>query len=103
MKKTIHVDDIDGTTDDVQTVQFSIGKDSWEIDLSEKNRDRLTATLDPFISHARRSRKTTRNTTNGTPNERRKIREWAKKNGHDIARSGKIPDAIIAAYKAATV
>ncbi len=102
MQKTIHIDDIDGSTKDVQTIQFSVGKETWEIDLSEKNRARLIAVLDPFTQHARRVKKPVKRTATGAATRRQQIREWAKKNGHEIARSGKIPGSIITAYDAAT-
>lgn len=102
MQKTIHIDDINGSTDGVETIRFSVGKETWEIDLSEKNRALLIAALDPFTQHARRVKKPVKRASTGAATRRQKIREWAQNNGHEIARSGKIPDAIIAAYEAAT-
>lgn len=106
MEKTIRIDDIDGSTEDVSTVRFSLGKDSWEIDLSRNNRERLDDVLTEYIAHARRVRRAPKRATNGRSNDgatrRKVIRQWATDQGHDVSPSGKIPDDIVAAYEAAT-
>ncbi len=106
MEKTIRIDDIDGSTDEVHTVQFALGKDTWEIDLSRHNQDRLTDALTEYIAHARRVRKIPKRATNSGSNDgaarRKAIRQWATDHGHNVSPSGKIPDAIVAAYEAAT-
>ena len=65
MAKTINVvvtDDIDGSPA-AGTVSFTFNGQEYEIDLSQKNRDRLEKSLQPFIDAGRRAvvqRKTTR-------------------------------------------
>ena len=46
------VDDIDGTSD-AQTIEFSIGRDAYTIDLSEKNASKLEAALAQAEQEAR--------------------------------------------------
>ncbi|RTE49072.1 Lsr2 family protein [Actinobaculum sp. 352] len=99
MQKTVLIDDIDATTNDVQTITFALGKQSYEIDLGPENRQRLTDALNPFINHARRTRKPAPQTTrNAAQTSRKTIREWARNNGYTVAESGKLPADIINAY-----
>jgi len=72
---TTHVfDDIDGTTDDVRTVTFSVDGAHYEIDLSSENHAKLTEALAVFVGHARKASsptagkrgKAARSTSSGT-------------------------------------
>lgn len=102
MEQTIRIDDLDGSTNGVETISFSLGKDHYEIDLGPENKAQLTDALAPFIDHARRARKTTlKRTTNAEQKRRKEIRQWAQNNGHTIADNGRIPADIIDAYHAA--
>lgn len=102
MEQTIRIDDLDGATNDVETVSFALGKDHYEIDLGPENKARLGDALSPFIDHARRARKTTpKRPSNAEQKRRRQIREWARNNDHEVADNGKLPATIIAAYEAA--
>lgn len=48
-------DSIDGSTDDVATVTFSLRGQVYEVDLSRRHRDELQAALAPFTGAARRA------------------------------------------------
>ena len=57
MAKTVNVvitDDLDGSPD-AQTVAFSFGGHSYEIDLGPKNLAKLQKSLQPFIDAGRRT------------------------------------------------
>lgn len=102
MEQTIRIDDLDGSTDDVQTVTFALGKTHWEIDLSARNRDRLAEALSPFTEHARKARKTPhKRASNAEQKTRKAIREWARENDLEVSENGKLPTHIIEAYTAA--
>ena len=47
-RKTIVIDDLDGG-EDAREVTFSLDGETWRIDLSERNRQRLRAALGEFI------------------------------------------------------
>ena len=96
------VDDIDGTSD-AQTVEFSIGRDAYTIDLSEKNASKLEAALAPFIEKATKvGRKTPRKTaTRAASKDTNAIREWARGEGMKVSDRGRVPGSVIAAYEAA--
>ena len=60
---TTHVsDDIDGSAD-AQTVTFGFQGVAYSIDLGQKNLDKLTKALTPFIEHATRQRGSSRPTS----------------------------------------
>ncbi|MDT0212663.1 Lsr2 family protein [Rothia sp. ARF10] len=98
------VDDIDNTDAD-ETVTFALDGVSYEIDLNNANAAKLRDALAPWVGHARRSggRKATgRSSSSGGGGGRRKdvsaVREWARKNGHDVSERGRIPAAVQEAY-----
>ncbi|MFW5473311.1 histone-like nucleoid-structuring protein Lsr2 [Knoellia sp. CPCC 206450] len=98
------VDDIDNTDAD-ETVTFALDGVSYEIDLNNANATKLRDALAPWVGHARRSggRKATgRSSSGGGGGARRKdvsaVREWARKNGHDVSERGRIPASVQEAY-----
>lgn len=51
--RTVIIDDLDGSEDNVETIVFGIDGLSYEVDLGEKNHQRLRELLNPFIEAAR--------------------------------------------------
>ncbi len=100
------VDDIDGSDAD-RTVVFAFDGDTYEIDLSERNRERLLEALAPYVEVARRTRRAPgvrvarAARRGGQRAELAAVRTWAAANGHLVAERGRIPAAIIEAYHAA--
>jgi hypothetical protein len=96
------VDDIDGA-EAVETVSFSLDGVSYEIDLGEANAKKLRNDFAGWVGHARRSggRKSSRK-AGATAGQRRSdlgsVREWARKNGHQVSDRGRISAGILAAY-----
>jgi len=106
------VDDLDGTSStDIATVTFGLDGVSYEIDLNEGNASNLREHLSEFITSARRTGGRVKrggaataggSTGSGRNREQTQaIREWAKKNGHDVSDRGRIPAAVIQAFEAA--
>jgi hypothetical protein len=106
------VDDLDGTSSsDISTVTFGLDGVSYEIDLNEDNASNLRDHLSEFIASARRTggRVKRGGTPAGTASagsgrnreQTQAIREWAKKNGHEVSDRGRIPAAVIQAFEAA--
>jgi hypothetical protein len=111
------VDDLDGSvSDDVSTVTFALDGVSYEIDLREANATKLRDSLEDYVASARRvGGRIKRSTTPAAPaaaaapakpsdarskEQTKAIREWARKNGHDLADRGRIPANVIAAFEA---
>lgn len=105
------VDDLDGTSStDISTVTFGLDGVTYEIDLNEDNASNLRNNLAEFIASARRTGGRVKR--GGSPaagsggsgrnrEQTQAIREWAKKNGHDVSDRGRIPAAVIEAFEAA--
>lgn len=109
------VDDLDGSVgEDVSTVTFALDGVNYEIDLREVNAAKLRDSLQDFVNSARRTGgrikrgitpaqapSTPARTTETRSKEQTKaIREWARKNGHDLADRGRIPANVIEAFEA---
>jgi nucleoid-associated protein Lsr2 len=105
------IDDLDGSSSDsIETVTFGLDGVTYEIDLSDDNAGHLRDSLAQFISSARRTGGRAKRGTvtvagaasNGSGRSREQtqaIREWAKKNGHDVSDRGRIPAAVIEAFE----
>lgn len=113
---TILVDDIDHSTDDVETIEFGIDGSSYSIDLGPENAEALRAALAVYIEHGQRVSGPPRATRKSKPavaapptsapaatpkNELATIREWARSNGYGISDRGRISQQIRDAYAAA--
>jgi hypothetical protein len=107
------IDDLDGTSSEsIETITFGLDGVVYEIDLSDDNAEKLRDNLAEFIGSARRTggrskrgtaTSTTAAATNGSGRSREQtqaIREWARKNGHEISERGRIPATIIEAFEA---
>lgn len=105
------VDDIDGSAA-VETVSFSLDGVAYEIDLNAKNAAKLRDAFATYVGTGRRvgGRSTggTRRRTGGAAKraggnpETAKIREWARKNGHQVSERGRISAQVTEAYRKAT-
>ena len=116
------IDDLDGSGA-VETVTFALDGTSYEIDLSKRNAAALRKSLDRYVAVARRqgspaaarrrpakqagkSAKPTPTGKTAKPKPKRgfdlvQLREWAGANGVDVPSRGRIPQAVVAQYKAA--
>jgi hypothetical protein len=111
MARRVHtslVDDLDGSVAD-RTVALALDGRDYEVDLSAANLGRLTSALTPFLEVARKVSKVTA----GKPNthsrgqadrsENHAIREWARGEGFQVTARGRLPGAVVTAYRAAQV
>lgn len=92
------IDDIDGDEAE-RTVTFSLDGKTYEIDLNRSNIEALTTTLDPFIKAARTRGKRRTPSSGQPPNDLADVRVWARSNGYEISDRGRIPTAVVTAYK----
>ena len=109
------IDDLDGSQAD-ETLRFSLGRDTYEIDLSKSNAKKLRDALSSYVSAGRRvggrGRPATRAAV-GRPRGRGRaassgsaaspadIRAWAKSRGIKVNERGRISADIVAKYEAA--
>lgn len=92
------VDDIDGS-ESAETVTFTYGGTTYEIDLAPKNRDALDAALSPFIKAARSTGPggSRRSRSRGEA-DAAAIRAWASANGIDVSSRGRVPRSVREQY-----
>ncbi|CAA0132341.1 Nucleoid-associated protein Lsr2 [Mycolicibacterium vanbaalenii] len=105
------IDDIDGSEigdGDGERVEFSFRGADYQIDLSATNIAKFEKALKPYVEAAERVRgggRSRRVKTNGngksSPEQLAAIREWARKNGHEVADRGRIKAEIVEAFDAA--
>ncbi|MBV7708073.1 Lsr2 family protein [Nocardia nova] len=102
------VDDYDGKSKADETVRFGIDGVEYEIDLSLKNAGKLRAVFEPWTEPARRvgriprgKNKTTETRPTADRRQTATIRDWARENGYEVSKRGRIHKDIIDAYNKA--
>ncbi|GAB3807708.1 histone-like nucleoid-structuring protein Lsr2 [Micromonospora zhanjiangensis] len=105
---TVLTDDLDGGKAD-RTVEFGVDGVTYTIDLSDAHAGKLRKALDPYIAagsrigrgqvETRRSNRRRGVSAGTNRDENRAIREWARKNGHDVSERGRIPASVVQAYR----
>jgi hypothetical protein len=105
MAKSVTVvvsDDLDGSPN-AQTLTFGFDGVTYEIDLSEHNRDKLAKLVAPYIEAGRRVGRGRRATTGRPPasrGDRAAVRAWAKEHGITVSERGRISADVISQYEA---
>jgi Lsr2 len=103
--QTRYIDDIDGS-DAEGTVRFGLDGADYEIDLNAAHSQELRASLQAYITHARKvggSRRARRGARrNASAVDTHAVRTWAKDQGIDIKERGRVPADVVARYREAT-
>ncbi|WP_116449652.1 histone-like nucleoid-structuring protein Lsr2 [Blastococcus litoris] len=104
-------DDLDENLSADETVSFSLDGTSYEIDLAEKNAKEMRDVFSRYVSAARKVGRGSRSSsgagrgrsTGGRMDREQAgaIRDWARKNGHNVSDRGRIPASVVDAYEAA--
>jgi hypothetical protein len=105
------VDDLDGSElpeNGGERVEFSVRGVTYQIDLSTANAAKFDKALKPFVAGAmkvRSGRAQRGKAINGSSSASRErlaaIREWARKNGHEVSDRGRIKAEVLKAFEAA--
>jgi Lsr2 len=97
---TTVVDDLDGSTTNVKTVEFGFAGVTYEADLGPANLDKLASALAPFVTVARKKGARSRSTMTiiQVPADNSVIRAWAAANHISIPARGRISEAIRQQY-----
>ena len=94
-------DDIDGS-DATQTIRFALDGIEYEIDVSDRNANRLRNSLSDFIAHGRRvGGRRGRKPASSSEVDTKAVRKWAAANGIEVNARGRIPTEVVERYKAA--
>lgn len=101
------IDDIDGTSEAAETVQFGLDGAQFEIDLTQANADKLRKALTKYVEAARQIKHTPARGTgrrsggrNRSREDMAQIRAWAAETGHEVADRGRLPQTVLDAYDA---
>ncbi|PVZ10884.1 histone-like nucleoid-structuring protein Lsr2 [Actinomycetospora cinnamomea] len=114
------VDDLTGEeAEDITTVEFALDGVTYEIDLDEKNSEKLRDALAEYVAAARRTggrrasggrRRAGGGAGTGTPRATspggydretsKQIREWAKAQGFEVSDRGRVPNNVVEAWEA---
>lgn len=101
-------DDLDGSAN-ASEVRFAFDGTEYTIDLSSKNRKSLEKALRPYIEAGTKSSGRGTGATRAGRTKRSgdssvdlgAVRAWAKEHGHQVADRGRVPKAVLDAYKEA--
>ncbi len=96
------VDDISGeefTEGEGETFLFAFDGEKYELDLNKKNSEAFRRAVKKYVDAARVV--TNRRVTSNGPSEASEIRAWAAKEGKEVNDRGRIPQALVDAYRAA--
>jgi hypothetical protein len=111
-RQVVVTGDLDGSPD-AQTITYSVEGKEYEIDLAEKNAQKLRDTLSPFVKKSRPLERQAVIPSSARSGTRRKssagggssgrsdigdIRPWAQAQGMKVAGRGRIKKEIIDAY-----
>jgi hypothetical protein len=109
-KKTVIVDDFDGTAG-ATTVSFSFEGNAYEVDLSDKNLKAFEKAIMPYVEASRRTAGRRRRTSTapakrarnraGRPVDSAAVREWAAAQGIEVSSRGRVAAEVIEQYRAA--
>ena len=103
-------DDLDENLSADETVAFSLDGTSYEIDLADKNAKEMRDVFSRYVSAARKVGRGSRSSGGGRGRsaggrmdreQAGAIRDWARKNGHNVSDRGRIPASVVDAYEAA--
>ena len=92
----------ENASDNVQTRTFALEGVEYEIDLGDKNTEKLYKTLAPFIESGRRvggraRRGSAAKPASDGPNPK-DVRAWAAENDIEVSNRGRIPGEIVQQY-----
>lgn len=97
-------DDLSGG-EAAETVKFALDGRAYEIDLNEKNAQKLRDAFAPWVASARRSGSPARSeggrSRSGRSADSGEIRRWAAEEGIEVNSRGRIPGDLRARYEAA--
>lgn len=104
------IDDLDGSEisdGGGERVEFSVRGVDYQIDLSNANIAKLDKALKPYVDAAAKVRgrgtrrvKSTEAKAASTKERLSAIREWARKNGHEVSDRGRIKAEVVEAFEA---
>ena len=94
------VDDVDGS-EASESISFGFDGTNYELDLSDKNAQKLRDELAPWVKAARMTGGTRRQTKSSSNVDLKAVRAWAASNKIQLSNRGRVSQKVIDQYKAA--
>jgi hypothetical protein len=102
----------DGEVEGTETIAFSLDGAAYEVDVCDAHAAELRDAFAPYVGQARRAGRSAapatrrRGATGGkaagsNPDRIAAIREWGRKNGHQVSERGRLSAALVEAYEKA--
>ena len=107
-RKTILVDDLDGTAEEtVATRDYTLGDTTYEIDLTAEHAEELCDLVEQIGRYIAASRTPaahngTRRPSAGPGYDPAEVRAWARANGVPVSEKGRIAGDVVRQWRAAT-
>ena len=109
------VDDLTGEeAENISTVEFALDGVTYQLDLTDENSTKLHDALSPYAKAGRKiggrrrsgprpgqANKSTDPSARYNRETLKSIREWAKKNGHNVSDRGRLPAEVMQAWQTA--
>lgn len=100
-------DDLDGSKREVENFEFSLGGETFSLDLSKKHRDEIKRKLQPYIDAAQGVKTKARIRSAGkapaaadkTPSIAHEVRQWAMDRNIQVPPRGRIPRSVLEEYE----
>ena len=99
----------DGDEEGTETIAFGLDGAAYEIDVCDSHGAELRDAFAPYVGQARRAgrgsavtgRRKTAGRGSGSPDRVAAIREWGRKNGHQVSERGRLSASLVEAYEKA--
>ena len=95
----------DGNVEADETLHFSLGDTTYEVDVCGKHAQQIRDGLEPFVAHARKTSSANssrrRQRTTAGRDQTASVRSWAKDHGIQVNDRGRIPASVVKEYEAA--
>ena len=95
----------DGNAEADETLHFSLGDTTYEVDVCGKHAQQIRDGLQPFVTHARKTSSANssrrRQRTAAGRDQTASVRSWAKDHGIQVNDRGRIPASVVKEYEAA--
>lgn len=98
------MDDLDGTEltrGSGETVEFGLDGQSYEIDLSRQNANKLREALSRYLKAGRKAGNKRRIGTTPVDVDSRAVRAWARANGIELSPRGRVPADVVRRFREA--
>jgi hypothetical protein len=106
----LHDDEVEGS----ETLAFGLDGSTYEIDVCDQHAAELRDAFAPYVGAARRAGRAAapsggrrggraggRSGARSGRERTQEMREWARKNGHQVSERGRLSAAVVSAYEAA--